>query len=135
MAISFDEVERIAKLARIKFDDQEKQKLQQELSSILEYVDQLKQVEQSAKPDVINQTSAFNLMRDDVAVPVENPEEFILQAPDREGNFVKVKSVLEWAIRSYELDMRMIRILIRIFRVPIRYIRIADFYGIYRPDN
>jgi aspartyl/glutamyl-tRNA(Asn/Gln) amidotransferase C subunit len=45
MAISLDEVNRIAKLARLSFDEDQKQKLQHELSAILDYVDQLKQVE------------------------------------------------------------------------------------------
>jgi aspartyl-tRNA(Asn)/glutamyl-tRNA(Gln) amidotransferase subunit C len=94
MAISLDEVNRIAKLARLSFNEDQKQKLQHELSAILDYVDQLKQVEakivtESYDPD------ALNLMRDDIAEEFTPPEEFLKQAPDREGNFVKVKSVLE----------------------------------------
>ena len=94
MAISLEEVNRIAKLARLSFNDSEKQKLQHELSDILNYIDQLKQVEgkiiaEQSDPD------AVNLMRDDVVEMRESPEEFLKQAPAREGNFVKVKSVLE----------------------------------------
>ena len=38
---------------------------------------------------------SVNLMRDDVAVKPKNPQKFLKQAPDREGNFIKVKSILE----------------------------------------
>ena len=94
MAISLDEVNRIAKLARLSFTDDEKQKLQHELSDILEYVDQLKQIEGRIPADV-SDPDAENLMRNDVVEATVDPEEFLKQAPDRQGNFIKVKSVLE----------------------------------------
>lgn len=94
MSISNEEVTRIAKLARLEFNDSEKQKLQQELSSILEYVDQLSEVDPGETVVISEDPSGINLMRTDVAEVVENPEEFLAQAPDRQGNFIKVKSVM-----------------------------------------
>jgi aspartyl-tRNA(Asn)/glutamyl-tRNA(Gln) amidotransferase subunit C len=95
MSISLEEVNRIAKLARLSFNETEKQKLQTELSSILEYVDQLKEIESKVEPQLFDDPDAVNLMRDDVAIKIEDTEEFLKQAPGREGKFVKVKSVLE----------------------------------------
>ena len=93
MSISIYEVDRIAKLARLSFSPEEKQKLQTELSSILDYVDQLKKVEgMDASPA---DSDGLNLMRDDVAEMTIEPEEFLKQAPSREGKYLKVKSVLE----------------------------------------
>lgn len=94
MAISLDEVNRIAKLARLEFEEAEKQKLQQELSAILDYVDQLKSVEGKIADSTVDPQSV-NLMRDDIAVKPAAPEEFLSQAPGRESRFVKVKSILE----------------------------------------
>jgi len=94
MSISIEEVSRVAKLARLSFNEEEKQKLQQELSAILDYVDQLKQIEGKIgeiKPD----PDSVNLMRDDVAEEFTSPEEFLKQVPSREGKFIKVKSVLD----------------------------------------
>ncbi len=95
MAISLEEVDRIAKLSRLTFTDSEKQKLQHELSSILEYVDQLKQIEGKASVEIVDDPEGINLMRDDVAGESASPEEFLKQAPDRQGNFIKVKNVLD----------------------------------------
>ncbi len=95
MTISIEEVNRIAKLARLSFTEDEKQKLQHELSSILEYVDQLKQVEGKINSAIVDDPEAVNLMRDDVAVEFHDQEEILKQAPSRQGNFVKVKSILE----------------------------------------
>jgi aspartyl-tRNA(Asn)/glutamyl-tRNA(Gln) amidotransferase subunit C len=95
MAISLDEVNRIAKLAKLNFSEDEKQKLQHELSGILDYVDQLKSVESKVPINQVEDPDALNLVRDDVVEIREEAEEFLKQAPGREGNFIKVKSILE----------------------------------------
>jgi aspartyl-tRNA(Asn)/glutamyl-tRNA(Gln) amidotransferase subunit C len=95
MAISSEEVNRIAKLARLNFSEGEKQKLQLELSAILDYVDQLKHLDEKITLKIVYDQDAVNLTRNDgVEVNIEL-EEFLKQAPDREGNYVKVKSVLD----------------------------------------
>ena len=95
MPISIDEVNRIAKLARLSFNETETKKLQHELSAILDYVDQLKQL--GGKVDLAEAVDpdAVNLMRDDIAEEQADTEIFLSQAPAREGRFVKVKSILE----------------------------------------
>jgi aspartyl-tRNA(Asn)/glutamyl-tRNA(Gln) amidotransferase subunit C len=95
MAISLDEVDKIAKLAKLTFKDDEKQKLQHELSDILNYVDQLKDLKGKTAGLIADDPDSINLMRDDVAEQPEDPEIFLAQAPASEGNFVKVKSILE----------------------------------------
>ena len=97
MSISLPEVERVAKLSRLNFSEAEKAKLQQELSSILNYVDELKAIEgRSGRADLSAiDPATTNLMRDDAAIPSEDPEEFLEQAPARQGQFIKVKSVLD----------------------------------------
>ncbi len=95
MSISLDEVSRIAKLSKLDFFDAEKQKLQQELSNILEYVDQLKKIESKVELNVADDADGINLMRDDVAIQADYPEDFLAQAPGRQGKFIKVKSILE----------------------------------------
>ncbi len=45
MKISKDEVEKIAVLARLEIDDQQKKKMAEQLSNILQYIDKLKDVD------------------------------------------------------------------------------------------
>ena len=93
MALSLEEVEKVAKLSRLSFSDAEKQKLQTELTDILNYVDQIKTLADKAEVEL--DPDALNLMRDDVAEKLENTEKFLAQAQAREGGYLKVKSVLE----------------------------------------
>ena len=97
MSLSLSAVDRLAKLSRLNFSEAEKTKLQQELSSILNYVDELKAIEGRAGAADLSagEPATINLMRDDVAIASENPEEFLEQAPARQGQFIKVKSVLD----------------------------------------
>ena len=95
MPLTIDEVDKISKLARLGFTPDEKQKLQHELSQILNYVEQVKNITSKSEVNLDEDPDSINLMRDDVAETMEEPEKFLSQAPAREGNYVKVKSVLE----------------------------------------
>lgn len=92
--ISIEEVNRIAKLARLEFSDDEKPKLQKELSDILNYVDQLKEIENKTVEEDLD-PQALNIMRQDTADQKENPQEFLSQSAGHDGKYIKVKSVLE----------------------------------------
>ena len=94
MSISLDEVNRIAKLARLSFEEEEKQKLQTELSAILDYVDQLKAIQSKVLGEEYDK-DALNLMRDDVAIESADPKSFLDQVPSRHDDYIKVKSILE----------------------------------------
>lgn len=94
MVISIEEVDRIAKLAKLKFDIDTKLKLQQELSNILDYVGQLKEVAPAALEAEEN-LEGVNLMRDDFDEQTTPPQDLLVAAPDREGDFIKVQSILD----------------------------------------
>ncbi|MGE5298174.1 MAG: Asp-tRNA(Asn)/Glu-tRNA(Gln) amidotransferase subunit GatC [Acidobacteriaceae bacterium] len=95
MAISTEEVDKIAKLSRLKFKPEEKQKLTEELSGILDYVGELKELSEKVSLKAEEDHGAENLMRDDFAESSEDSEIFLEQSPGREGDFVKVKSILQ----------------------------------------
>lgn len=95
MSLTIEEVEKISKLARLNFSDEEKQKLTSELTGILNYVDQIKSIAQKSDATHKEDPDAINLMRDDVAEPTADPKLFLEQAPAKEGDFLKVKSILD----------------------------------------
>lgn len=92
-------IKHIASLARIKLTEGEEEKMKNELSSILDYIEQLNKVDTSGVEPLFQTTGLINSMRSD-----ENREEFkmnedlisklIGQAPNKENGFIKVKSVL-----------------------------------------
>jgi aspartyl-tRNA(Asn)/glutamyl-tRNA(Gln) amidotransferase subunit C len=94
--ISKEEVEHIAKLARIGLSEEEKIKFQKELSLILDYFNLLKKVDVSkVKPTPFAVSSSESYGREDKAEK-ENPgktKKLIDAVPEKEEDFVKVKAV------------------------------------------
>lgn len=67
--ISLEELEHVAKLARIKLTDQEKTAFLPQLESILEYLDKLNQVDTSKLTPSFQITSLKNVFRSDTVKP------------------------------------------------------------------
>ncbi len=94
--ISKQDTEHIAKLARLGLSQSEIKKFQKELSSILDYIKLLEEVDVSnIKPTFHPSEHYFesqSVMREDKALP-QSPDELIKLAPDIEKRHIKVKSV------------------------------------------
>ncbi|MEX0933708.1 MAG: Asp-tRNA(Asn)/Glu-tRNA(Gln) amidotransferase subunit GatC [Candidatus Paceibacterota bacterium] len=90
-----ENVFKLADLAHIEISDTEAEKLVRDLSSIVEYVSHLQEV--SGVEALEKKVGAFhNIMRED-----ENPhdsgiytEKLLNEAPEREGDYIKVKKIL-----------------------------------------
>lgn len=95
MAINQEEVIHIAKLARIEFTKEEDQKLTEELSEIIDYVEALEKASTEGL-DSIGQISGLeNVMREDEIKTGISIEKILQNAPDKYDNFIKTKKVFE----------------------------------------
>ena len=95
MSVDRDTVRRIATLARIRVEEDELEPLSRELSSILNWIEQLNEVDTT---DVAPMTSVEDLpmkKRDDVVTDGYCVEDVLANAPEREGNFFAVPKVVE----------------------------------------
>jgi len=97
MQLSKQEIQHIAKLARLELTDAELEKYGGQLSAVLSYIDQLKEVNVKGVEPTAQVTGLENVLRED---KVENwnsdeIEEALKDAPEREGRFIKVKRVIE----------------------------------------
>ena len=93
--ISKEEVIHIAKLARLELTEQEIEKMQKDLSGILDYVDLLKKAK-TKKSKTTNRAGVFNVLRKDETTD-KNPNtanRLIESAPDKKDGYIKVKQVL-----------------------------------------
>lgn len=89
-----EEIEALAKLARINLSEEEKTTFAQDMGSILAYIDKIKEVATEDRPAEIDQV--HNVFREDVVKEYDagQVEKIKEQFPDREGDFLKVKSIL-----------------------------------------
>lgn len=98
MSISIREVEHIAELARLGLSEKEKKKYSKELSGILDYMGKLSEADVKSIEPTTQVAGLKNVFRKDenpLQADVEKIKKMIGQAPEREGNFVKTKPILE----------------------------------------
>jgi len=93
--ISTQEVEHIAKLARIELDDQQKKNFSSQLTDILEYVRKLNEVDTDNIKPTAHITQLKNIMRRDEAKSDKRSANLIKAAPENKNGCVKVRKVLK----------------------------------------
>jgi aspartyl-tRNA(Asn)/glutamyl-tRNA(Gln) amidotransferase subunit C len=93
--ISKQEVEHIAKLARLGLGDEEIEKFQEELSSILDYIEKMKEVDVSGIEPTSHPIKIENVMREDKESAFGSEEKLTDLAPDKKEGHIKVKSILK----------------------------------------
>lgn len=92
--ISKQEVEHIAKLARLELTEKEVEKMQKDLSEILDYFDLLKSASVPQKRDSGDTKKADALREDKVNEQKrEVVEKIIAASPDKKDDYIKVKNI------------------------------------------
>ncbi|HAM35366.1 MAG TPA: Asp-tRNA(Asn)/Glu-tRNA(Gln) amidotransferase subunit GatC [Elusimicrobia bacterium] len=108
MAITEDEVRKIAKLARLRLADGEAQLYQGQFSRILGLMTELSAVDTSltaatffggGEPSGSHDGAAVverpNVLRPDDPRPFSDPQRLLALAPERDGDYYKVRKVIE----------------------------------------
>ncbi len=95
MALTADEVRKIARLARIAVDDDQVSDYAGELSSILEFVDQMAQVDTTDVTPMAHPQSASQRLRPDVVTEPNRRERYQAIAPSVERGLYLVPRVVE----------------------------------------
>jgi aspartyl-tRNA(Asn)/glutamyl-tRNA(Gln) amidotransferase subunit C len=95
MKITKMEVEQVARLARLELSDQEQDKLTDQLSNILTYVEKLNELETSGVAPTSHVLDMKNVMRDDIAVESLTQEQALANAPEKAAGHYKVPKIIE----------------------------------------
>lgn len=95
MALSHAEVRHIARLARIGLSDAEAERLREQLSTIFEHFQLLNAYDTDGVPPTAQTFDLTNVERADEARPAAGAERVLANAPRREGDFLRVRAVLE----------------------------------------
>ena len=95
MALTKEDVLHLAKLCRIDLHSKEVEQCTSQLSAVIAYVDQLKEVDITGVDAVANITGLENIFRDDVlhGCTPEERERIRSQFPMREGDLLKTRGV------------------------------------------
>jgi aspartyl-tRNA(Asn)/glutamyl-tRNA(Gln) amidotransferase subunit C len=94
MRIPIKEVEHIARLARLRLTEEEKEKYSIQLGKILEYVQQLNELDLEDVPPTSHVVPLKNVFRKDVVRESLPQGEALRNAPQKERGYFKVPKVL-----------------------------------------
>jgi len=95
--VSRENIEHIAKLARLDFSNEEYDKLTHDMNNVLGYIDQLKELDVSnvVPLENINEEQEENVFRADVSAPCLSTEEALKNAPKAADGYFLVPKVIE----------------------------------------
>jgi aspartyl-tRNA(Asn)/glutamyl-tRNA(Gln) amidotransferase subunit C len=94
MPVEID-IEHVARLARLELTDEETARLKVELGAILEHAARVGEVAAEEVPPTAYAIARANVVREDVPEPCLPVEEALRNAPDREGDRIKVPRITE----------------------------------------
>ena len=94
MSLDRATVHKVATLARLELTPEEEETFAGQLSGILDYVDQLSELDVTGVEPTTRAIDVANVTRADVMKVYENREALMESAPDRDENFFKVPKIV-----------------------------------------
>lgn len=92
--IDREQVRKVAHLARLELTEQEEQQFTTQLNDILNYFEQLSELDVSEVPPTTRAIEVVNVTREDALQPHPERETILDCAPDRNGDFFKVPKII-----------------------------------------
>ena len=93
--IDDEDVEHVARLARLALSAAEKARMREQLAKILQYIEKLKGLEVAGVEPTSHAVPLVNVMRDDRIVPSLPRKDMLANAPDPVGEFFRVPRIIE----------------------------------------
>jgi aspartyl-tRNA(Asn)/glutamyl-tRNA(Gln) amidotransferase subunit C len=93
--LSADYIRKVARLARLAVDEDQVPALQERLSAVVTYVDQLRRLDLTGVEPLANVAGPLNRLDDDVPGPTIPSETLATLAPESLPPFIKVPKVLD----------------------------------------
>ena len=93
--ITLEEVEHVARLARLDLSPEEKERMRSQLDAILTYIDKLRQVDTENVEPTSHAIPMVNVMREDEVRPCFPLGDMLANAPERDGDLFRVPKIIE----------------------------------------
>ncbi|MDO6389684.1 Asp-tRNA(Asn)/Glu-tRNA(Gln) amidotransferase subunit GatC [Pontibacter sp. BT731] len=95
MSTDIQTIRKIAHLARLEFNEEKEQEMLQDLNKILNWVDQLRELDTESVEPLIHMSEEVNVMREDLAQNTVSHDEALKNAPKKDSDYFRVPKVLE----------------------------------------
>ncbi len=95
MKVDKDTIDRVAALAKLRFNEEEKENVREELSKIITFCEKLNEIDTEGVEPLIFLGEEINIFRDDEPVLEITKEEALKNAPQKDSDYFKVPKFLD----------------------------------------
>jgi aspartyl-tRNA(Asn)/glutamyl-tRNA(Gln) amidotransferase subunit C len=95
MKIDRTHLDKIAHLARLEFDEKDAEKMMQDMTAIVDWVEKLKEVNTDGVEPLTTMSYEINMFRQDVATEHLSHERALVNAPKKDEDYFRVPKVIE----------------------------------------
>ncbi len=95
MKIDKDTLAKIAHLARLEFDEKDAEKMMQDMSNMVSFVEKLNEVDTTGIEPLTTMSHEINSLREDEVKPHLDHDLALQNAPKKDADFFRVPKVME----------------------------------------
>ena len=95
MEVNDELVDKLAGLAMLSFNAEEKEAIKNDLQKMLEFINKLEEVNTDGVEPLLHMTQGVNILREDIITDTCSSEEALLNAPVKDASFFKVPTVIK----------------------------------------
>ena len=95
MLVTDATIENLAHLARLRFNDEEKDSVKTDLQNMIAFVEQLKEIDTTGVDPILHMSDTVNVLREDVLQGSVRREDALRNAPLKDDEFFKVPTVIK----------------------------------------
>jgi aspartyl-tRNA(Asn)/glutamyl-tRNA(Gln) amidotransferase subunit C len=94
MQVTSEMVDKMARLARLEFNDADKEAIRLDLEKMIAFVEKLNELDTSNVEPLIHMSESVNILREDEVKGSVTREEALRNAPDTDGTYFRVPKVI-----------------------------------------
>lgn len=95
MSLSREQVQHVARLARVGLTDEDVARFSHQLSDVLDYFERLSRVDTEDVPPTSHTLPLHNIMREDEPQPAFDVDTILANTPEVEDNRIRVRAILD----------------------------------------
>ena len=94
MEVNRETIEKLARLSRLHFSEEEKTEIQADLQKMIHFVDKLNELDTTGLEPVLHMSAEENMLRDDVVQGEVSSAQALSNAPEKHQSFFTVPKVI-----------------------------------------
>ena len=95
MDISDKLIDKLADLAKLDFEGEEKERIKQDMTKVLTFIDKLNELDTTGVEPLIFMSDSVNVLREDVVEQTITHEEALKNAPKKDSDYFRVPKFID----------------------------------------